>query len=113
MRAVRGALLTGILLGIETGIPRSLLDDFEQTSTTHIIAIPGFNIAILGGAIALLTKRFLGIYRSALVSVAAIVLYTVLVGADAAAQAHAMTTEPQGDCFAPEALFSPSGPHPE
>jgi competence protein ComEC len=84
VQAVRGALLTGILLGIETGIPRSLLEDFNQTSTTHIIAISGFNIAILGGAIGLLTKRFLGIYRSALVSMAAIVLYTALVGADAA-----------------------------
>jgi len=30
-----------------------------------------------------------------------------------AAQAHAMTREPQGDCFAPEALFFPSGTHPE
>jgi competence protein ComEC len=78
------SLLTGILLGIETGIPRSLLEDFNQTSTTHIIAISGFNIAVLAGTMALLTKRFLGIYRSALVSMAAIVLYTVLVGADAA-----------------------------
>ncbi|HUS71268.1 MAG TPA: DNA internalization-related competence protein ComEC/Rec2 [Anaerolineae bacterium] len=78
------SLLTGILLGVETGIPRSLLEDFNATSTTHIIAISGFNIAIVGGAIGLLTRRFLGIYRSALVSVLAIAVYTVLVGADAA-----------------------------
>ena len=78
------SLLTGILLGIETGIPRSLMEDFNATSTTHIIAISGFNIAIVGGAIGSLTKRFLGIYRSAMVSMLAIALYTVLVGADAA-----------------------------
>jgi competence protein ComEC len=78
------SLLTGILLGIETGIPRSLIEDFNATSTTHIIAISGFNIAIVGGAIGLFTKRFLGIYRSAIVSMLAIALYTVLVGADAA-----------------------------
>jgi len=78
------SLLTGILLGIETGIPGTLQEDFNATSTTHIIAISGFNIAIVAGAIGLLTRRFLGLYRSALVSVLAIALYTVLVGADAA-----------------------------
>jgi competence protein ComEC len=78
------SLLTGILLGIETGIPRDLVEDFNATSTTHIIAISGFNIAIVAGAIGLLTKRFLGIYRSAVVSICTICLYTVLVGADAA-----------------------------
>jgi len=78
------SLLTGILLGIETGIPRSLLDDFNATSATHIIAISGFNIAIVAGAIGLLTKRFLGIYRAVVVSLLAIALYTILVGADAA-----------------------------
>ncbi len=76
------SLLSGILLGIETGIPRSLLDDFNATSATHIIAISGFNIAIVAGAIGLLTKRFLGIYRAAVVSLLAITLYTILVGAD-------------------------------
>jgi len=78
------SLLTGILLGIETGIPDSLMEDFNSTSTTHIIAISGFNIAVVAGAIALLTKRFVGIYKSALISIVAIVLYTILVGADAA-----------------------------
>lgn len=78
------SLLTGILLGIETGIPNSLMEEFNETSTTHIIAISGFNIAIVAGAIGLFTRRFLGIYKSALVSIPAILLYTVLVGADAA-----------------------------
>jgi competence protein ComEC len=78
------SLLTGILLGIETGIARSVLEDFNTTGTTHIIAISGFNIAIVGGAIGLLTRRLLGIYRAAVVSIFAIALYTILVGADAA-----------------------------
>jgi competence protein ComEC len=78
------SLLTGILLGVETGIPDDLLEDFNATSTTHIIAISGFNIAIVGGAIGLLTKRFLGVYKAAVVSIFVIALYTVLVGADAA-----------------------------
>ncbi len=78
------SLLTGILLGIETGIPSSLMESFNKTSTTHIIAISGFNIAVLAGAIGRLTRRFFGIYKSALVSLVAVFLYTILVGADAA-----------------------------
>ena len=39
----QAALLTGILLGVETGIPQDVQDDFEATGTTHIIAISGFN----------------------------------------------------------------------
>ncbi len=39
----QAALLTGILLGVETGIPADLMDDFAATGTTHIIAISGLN----------------------------------------------------------------------
>jgi competence protein ComEC len=38
----QAALLTGILLGVESGIPRDVQDDFAATGTTHIIAISGF-----------------------------------------------------------------------
>jgi competence protein ComEC len=39
----QASLLNGILLGIETGIPRDLYDDFNATGTSHIIVISGFN----------------------------------------------------------------------
>ena len=38
---------SGLLLGARKGIPTSLLDDFQITGLTHIIAISGFNITIL------------------------------------------------------------------
>ena len=38
------ALLTGILLGVETGIDRDLYDQFNQTGTSHIIVISGLNL---------------------------------------------------------------------
>ncbi|HUT21368.1 MAG TPA: ComEC family competence protein, partial [Anaerolineae bacterium] len=41
------ALLTGILLGTETGLPAKLAADFRTTGTSHIIAISGFNMAIV------------------------------------------------------------------
>ena len=44
------ALLTGILLRIETGIPRELYERFNATGTSHIIVISGFNsIAMMLG----------------------------------------------------------------
>jgi competence protein ComEC len=39
----QASLLNGILLGIESGIPRDLYDDFNATGTSHIIVISGFN----------------------------------------------------------------------
>ncbi|MEA3460187.1 MAG: ComEC/Rec2 family competence protein, partial [Chloroflexota bacterium] len=80
----QAALLTGILLGVETGIPASLMDDFNATSTTHIIVISGFNIAIIAGLLAGLASRLLGRRRAVLPAMAGIALYTVLVGASAA-----------------------------
>jgi competence protein ComEC len=40
------SLLSGILLGLEGGIPPDLMDDFHATGTSHIIAISGFNTAV-------------------------------------------------------------------
>ena len=37
------SLLTGILLGMETGIPKQVKDAFSVTRTAHVIAISGFN----------------------------------------------------------------------
>ena len=45
----QASLLNGILLGIESGIPRQLQDDFNTTGTSHVLAISGFNIASIAG----------------------------------------------------------------
>jgi competence protein ComEC len=75
------ALLQGILLGTETGIPPDLKEDFNITSTSHIVAISGFNIAILAGLITAVTYRLYGPYRGTLWAVGVIAIYTLLVGA--------------------------------
>ncbi len=80
----QAALLTGILLGVETGIPSDLMGDFAATNTTHIIAISGFNIAIISGIFAGLARRLLGQRRAVWVAIAGVAVYTVLVGASAA-----------------------------
>ena len=78
------ALLAGILLGLEKGIPRAVYDAFRATGTAHIIAISGFNITILAGLFVALFGRLLGKARGTALAALAVVGYTVLVGAGAA-----------------------------
>ncbi|MEN6435222.1 MAG: ComEC/Rec2 family competence protein [Anaerolineaceae bacterium] len=76
------ALLTGILLGDEQHISSELITAFRNTGTSHIIAISGFNIAILSGLfIKLFNRIFSNKRKSFLFAVTAILLYTLLVGA--------------------------------
>jgi competence protein ComEC len=75
------SLLAGILLGIETDIPASVEDAFQETGTTHIIAISGFNIAILAGLFISLSSRIFPARWAPWAALAGISFYTVLVGA--------------------------------
>lgn len=78
------ALLTGILLGTETGLPADLADDFRTTGTSHIIAISGFNMALVSGLLTRLSVRVVGRRYAAWFCTAALALYTLFVGASAA-----------------------------
>jgi competence protein ComEC len=78
------SLLTGILLGIESGIPADLMEAFSATGTTHIIAISGFNITIIAGIFAGLSQRLVGPRYATWVAIAGVVIYTLFVGGSAA-----------------------------
>jgi len=78
------SLLAGILLGVDTGLPKDLQQAFKYTGTAHIIAISGFNIAIIAGLFITLFSRVMGQMRGAITAIIGIILYTFLVGADAA-----------------------------
>jgi len=75
------SLMAGILLGVDNGIPDDIQQAFKNTGTAHIIAISGFNIAIIAGIFILLFSRFFGKRWGAVAAVAGIILYTILVGA--------------------------------
>ena len=84
-------LLVGILLGNESGLSSDLQDDFAATGAAHIIAISGFNMAILAGVvIALLDQTPLRGIRAGLLALGVIGVYTVFVGAGAAEVRAAM-----------------------
>ena len=81
-------MLAGILLGVEAGIPPEVQAAFRDTGTSHIIAISGFNIAILVALLAGMLGRLLGpgrtgARRGALAAVGGIILYAILVGGQA------------------------------
>ncbi|NLN69640.1 MAG: ComEC family competence protein, partial [Chloroflexi bacterium] len=77
-------LLAGILLGRDQGLSPTLQDAFRRTGTAHIIAISGFNIAILAGLFSAVFTRLLGRKWGALAAVSAISIYAIFVGGDAA-----------------------------
>ncbi len=76
------ALLTGILLGREGGISADVMAAFRTTSTAHIIAISGFNITVIAGALLKMLTRTLGRRWAVAITIPAVALYAVLVGAD-------------------------------
>ena len=78
------SLLAGILLGVDTGLTDKLQQAFKDTGTSHIIAISGFNMSIIAAVFVVLFSRILGQRRGAMLAVAGIVLYTIMVGASAA-----------------------------
>lgn len=79
--APEGPLLAGILLGIETDMPDALTRAFQDTGTAHVIAISGFNIAILIQVFSMLFGKIFSRWGAALAAVIAVTGYTVLVGA--------------------------------
>lgn len=77
------SLLAGILLGDDSGMPAALDEAFRRTGTTHIIAISGFNIAVIIGLLDVLTAPLLPRRMAAVAIMIAIAAYAVLVGASA------------------------------
>ncbi len=78
------ALLNGILLGIQSGIPRSLYDQFNATGASHVIVISGSNISLLVGILLLAGQKAIGKRNAFFLALAGVAAYTAMVGADAA-----------------------------
>lgn len=77
-------LLTGILLGDARGLSPEISDAFSAVGASHIIAISGFNMAVLSGVVMGLLARFNVRPRlAAFIGLTVIAVYTVLVGASA------------------------------
>ncbi|MBD3330994.1 hypothetical protein GF354_05735 [Candidatus Peregrinibacteria bacterium] len=77
------SFMAGLLLGSRRGIPDHLMENFNITGLTHIIAISGYNITIIiviiGNIFSFLSRKI-----RIIVSSIFIILFVILVGANAA-----------------------------
>lgn len=78
-----GSFMAGLILGSRRGIPDRLMEDFNTTGLTHIIAISGYNITLIIVIVSAIFG-FLERKRQIIASVIFIVLFVILVGASAA-----------------------------
>jgi competence protein ComEC len=77
------SLLHGILLGDDDGMSPDLQQAFKNTGTSHIIAISGFNIAIIAALFVAIFSRIFGKMIGPILAILGIAAYTFLVGAEA------------------------------
>ncbi len=75
-------LAAGILIGLRDLVDRDLAAAFTTAGVSHVVAISGWNIAIVAAAVAAFAGR-LGRRRRSVVTVVAIVAYVVFAGASA------------------------------
>jgi competence protein ComEC len=77
-------LAAGILIGLRERVSRETADDFTVTGLTHVVAISGWNIALVAGiATALLRAAGLRRRPRSAALLAAIIGYTIFAGAEA------------------------------
>jgi competence protein ComEC len=75
------SLTVGVVLGARSTLPADLRESLSITGTSHIVAVSGFNVAVVAAAIHLIAVRLIGRPWSAVPSVIAIWTYVLLVGA--------------------------------
>ncbi len=80
----QASLLSGILLGIESGIPDDLNAAFVATGTSHIVAISGYNLSIISAFVVRIAKKVTKKRGVVPVALICVWLYTLFVGASPA-----------------------------
>ncbi len=51
------SIVIGLLIGARASIPQNILDDFQRTGLTHILAISGYNITLIINIFALIMSK--------------------------------------------------------
>jgi competence protein ComEC len=77
-----GGFMAGLILGSRKGISEDLMNSFNMTGLTHIIAVSGYNVAlvvvVVGGVFSFFTRKI-----RVVLSIIFIFLFVILVGASA------------------------------
>ncbi len=75
----QAALLNGMLLGLQSDLPRTFKDDLKTTSTIHMVVVSGQNLTILA-AFVMSAAGFLGRKKTAGLTLGVILFYAILAG---------------------------------
>lgn len=76
------AVLSGILLGLDTSIPEYLWNGYRASGIAHIIAISGFNISIFTHLLFRALEKKMQMRHALPITIVTVILYTILVGAE-------------------------------
>ena len=87
--APQAGLAAGILIGLRDQVDRDVASDFTAAGLTHIVAISGWNIAVVAGVLAALLRR-LSRRRRSIATLTAIAAYALAAGAGASVIRAAM-----------------------
>jgi len=75
------ALLAGLLLGDRTELPRDIDDAFRRAGVYHVLAVSGFNVAILAGSVWTLCRLLRLPHRaSAALAIVVVIGFALVVG---------------------------------
>ncbi len=85
-----GGLAAAILIGLRDRVDKAVAASFTTSGVSHIVAISGWNIAIVAATVAALLRSRVGRRRRAIVTILAIVVYTLLAGATASVNRAAL-----------------------
>ncbi len=84
------SLADGILLGQRASLPPSLSQAFNDTGTSHLLAVSGYNVTLVAGLFVALLAWLIGRRRAAWLALAAILGYAFLVGGQPSVQRAAI-----------------------
>jgi competence protein ComEC len=76
----QAALAQGLLLGKRSGIDQRTLEAFNRTGMAHVLAVSGFNVAVVAAALSLLARRLVRRNIAAIIALLGIIVYAMIVG---------------------------------
>jgi competence protein ComEC len=84
------SLAQGILLGRRTSLPDDLRQDLNDTNTSHLIAVSGYNVTLVAGLFVAALAWLIGRRPAASLALLAIIAYAALVGGQPSVQRAAI-----------------------
>jgi len=84
------ALAQGILLGRRASLPDDLKEDLNDTNTSHLIAVSGYNVTLVAGLFIAALAWLIGRRPAAWLALLAIIAYALLVGGQPSVQRAAI-----------------------